>query len=199
MSMKPALPFDALTLDERAELNGIRPTRTPAPAHLVDVCRFARDGHAIGHDYSKPEDYGIGYTRLRLIRCKACDQFTLWSIGTGAEVLDDLLKDAYPIESTGPCWPSIEAPGAKPNRLAPKKRGVRRRKPPKTAAAIRAEQIQQYVRRKQAPATVRELHLVLGIPEQQLYSTSLRRVASGKYGLKVSRPPGRRLQFEEAA
>jgi hypothetical protein len=197
--MSPALPFDALTLDERAELNGIRPTRTPAPAHLADVCRFASDGHAIGHDYAAPEDYGHGYTRLRLVRCRACGAFTLKSIGRGDEALDDLLADCYPIGHTGPCWPSIEAPGAGPVRLAPKMRGVRRRKPPKTVASIRAEQIRAYVQRKNAPATVKELHLVLGIPEAQLYSKHLRRVASGKYGLKVSRPPGRRLQFEEAA
>lgn len=174
-------------------------TRELPPHRLVDVCRFASDGEAIGHNWAPAEDYGYHYTRLRLVRCSVCESFTLRSIGRGDEALSDLLADCYPIESTGPCWPSIEAPGAKPVRLAPKLRGVRRRKPPKTPAAIRAEQIQQYVRRKQAPATVKELHLHLGIPESTLYSSNLRKIASGKYGLKVSRPPGRRLQFEEAS
>jgi hypothetical protein len=167
------------------------------PSLLVDVCRFSKRARAIHHQWVT-EELAIGYTRLRLTRCRVCDAFLLRSIGTGAEIIDELLVDAYPID-TGPCWPSLEAPGAKPIRLAPKMRGVRRRKAPKTAASIRAEQIREYVRRKQEPATVKELHLHLGIPVSTLYSSHLRNVARNKYGLRVSRPPGRRLQFEEAA
>jgi hypothetical protein len=172
-------------------------TLTHPPSHLTDCCRFLSDGSVVGHDDAPAEDYGICYTRLRLTRCRACDAFTLRSIGTGAEVLDDLLADAYPIESTGPLWPSIEAPGAKPIVLAPKKRGVRRRHAPKTPCAIRAERIREYLRRKHGPATVRELHLVLGIPESALYSRHLRNVASGRYGIRVHREAGR-LQWEAA-
>ena len=177
-------------------------TRTQLPpAHLRDVCRFASDGRPLPHDYAPSEPWGIGYTRLHLTYCRVCWKFVLESIGRGDECLDDLLanSDAYQINGAGPCWPSIEAPGARRIPLAHPQPRTRRRVARKTASSIRAEQIREYLRRKHEPATVRELERVLRIPGHALYSRHLQNVAQRKYGIAIVREPGQPMRFEARA
>jgi hypothetical protein len=81
------------------------------PGNLDGTCRFGALGDTLPHDWAPVEHYYRRGLRVALLRCRACDAFTLSGHGGHRQTLEEWLEDALPIPSC-PAYGSFEQPGS---------------------------------------------------------------------------------------